>query len=115
MRDTLRSAFKEDTQGKQAKRNENRLVDIDNLRRDLHDRCATGIELFEALFVTWCHNSIATFTLCLLAEAYELASTLITRMYVGVEKCINALYSVYLFCRSWLWQTVLPTKLVSGC
>lgn len=35
-----------------------------------------GRDLFITLFNAWCHNPVATFGLCLLAEAYELASAL---------------------------------------
>eukprot|EP01138_Halocafeteria_seosinensis_P011165 gb/GECG01011403.1/.p1 GENE.gb/GECG01011403.1/~~gb/GECG01011403.1/.p1 ORF type:complete len:714 (+),score=100.82 gb/GECG01011403.1/:1-2142(+) len=103
VRDTLRSSFKTDSNGKQGKNSENGLVDIENLQRELHDRRATGIEVFEALFVTWCHNSIATFTLCLLAEAYELASTLITRMYVP-SKVFLAILPNLRICILWKMQ-----------
>lgn len=75
VRETLRGALG----GKQGAA-KSTMVDISTLQDQLHHRRATGIELFEALFVTWCHNSIATFSLCLLAEAYELASALVTRM-----------------------------------
>lgn len=35
-----------------------------------------GRDLFITLFNAWCHNPVATFSLCLLAQAYELASAL---------------------------------------
>ncbi|CAN0011364.1 unnamed protein product, partial [Phaeothamnion confervicola] len=34
-------------------------------------------ELFVALFSCWCHNPVSTFSLCILAQAYELSSQLI--------------------------------------
>lgn len=33
--------------------------------------------LFTALYRSWCHNAVATFALCLLAQAYEHASNLL--------------------------------------
>ncbi|EWC45551.1 hypothetical protein DRE_05409 [Drechslerella stenobrocha 248] len=36
-----------------------------------------GQTLFIALFRSWCHNAVATFCLCLLAQAYEQASNLL--------------------------------------
>ena len=37
-----------------------------------------GISLFLSLYRSWCHNPISCFTLCLLCQAYEHASNLIT-------------------------------------
>ncbi|KAF3934308.1 hypothetical protein ABW19_dt0207303 [Dactylella cylindrospora] len=37
-----------------------------------------GQTLFIALFRSWCHNAVATFCLCLLAQAYEQASNLLS-------------------------------------
>ncbi|KAJ3271216.1 hypothetical protein HDV01_006949 [Terramyces sp. JEL0728] len=37
-----------------------------------------GSALFSALYRSWCHNPIAVFSLCLLAQAYEHASNLMT-------------------------------------
>jgi vacuole morphology and inheritance protein 14 len=37
-----------------------------------------GSGLFYALYKSWCHNPIAVFSLCLLAQAYEHASNLMT-------------------------------------
>jgi len=39
-----------------------------------------GRDLFIALFKSWCHNPVATFSLCLLGQAYELASALVFQM-----------------------------------
>ena len=36
-------------------------------------------DLFIALFSSWCHNPVATFSLCLLSQAYNLSSKLILR------------------------------------
>lgn len=58
-------------------------VDAVELLEELRGRRATGHELFAALFSTWCHNPVATFSLCLLTEAYELAHRIIATMYVN--------------------------------
>lgn len=34
-------------------------------------------ELFAALFACWCHNPVATFSLCLLAQAYDVSAELV--------------------------------------
>jgi hypothetical protein len=36
-----------------------------------------GQSLFTTLFRSWCHNAVATFSLCLLAQAYEQAYNLL--------------------------------------
>jgi len=38
-----------------------------------------GLRVFSKLFHCWCHNPISTFSLCLLAQAYELSYDLIQR------------------------------------
>eukprot|EP00850_Spirogloea_muscicola_P012096 SM000077S21570 [mRNA] locus=s77:213707:218984:- [translate_table: standard] len=39
-----------------------------------------GQDLFNALYASWCHSPMATVNLCLLAQAYELSSTVISNM-----------------------------------
>lgn len=36
-----------------------------------------GQMLFTAIYKSWCHNAVAVFALCLLAQAYEHASNLL--------------------------------------
>ncbi|MCO5565034.1 hypothetical protein L7F22_018704 [Adiantum nelumboides] len=36
-----------------------------------------GSQLFNSLYRSWCHNAVATFSLCLLAQAYEHAANLL--------------------------------------
>eukprot|EP00850_Spirogloea_muscicola_P011853 SM000075S21942 [mRNA] locus=s75:91957:98287:- [translate_table: standard] len=43
-------------------------------------RTPEGQDLFNALYASWCHSPIATVNLCLLAQAYELSSTVISNM-----------------------------------
>lgn len=38
--------------------------------------------LFASLYRSWCHNAVAVFALCLLAQAYEHASNLLQILYV---------------------------------
>jgi vacuole morphology and inheritance protein 14 len=47
------------------------------LRQALTSRA--GGNLFEALYRSWCHNPVATFSLCLYAQAYEHADKLIPK------------------------------------
>ena len=42
----------------------------------------SGTEVFVTLYTTWSHSPIATFSLCLLAQAYELACSLVSKLYV---------------------------------
>jgi vacuole morphology and inheritance protein 14 len=42
-----------------------------------------GQNLFVTLYRSWSHNAVATFTLCLLAQAYEQASALLQILYIG--------------------------------
>lgn len=41
-----------------------------------------GQVLFVSLYNSWCHNAVATFSLCLLAQAYEHASNLLQTLYL---------------------------------
>lgn len=38
---------------------------------------------FVALFRSWCHNAVSTFSLCLLAQAYEQAYNLLQILYAS--------------------------------
>ena len=41
-----------------------------------------GQALFVTLYRSWCHNAVAVFSLCLLAQAYEHASNLLAILQV---------------------------------
>lgn len=43
---------------------------------------------FVALFRSWCHNSVSTFSLCLLAQAYEQAYNLLQVLSVWKNLCL---------------------------
>ena len=46
------------------------------------NRTQDGQTFFVALFKSWCYNAVATFSLCLLAQAYEHAYNLLLILYV---------------------------------
>ena len=49
-----------------------------NLKDLLND---TSRDLFTVLYRSWCHNPAATFSLCLLAQAYEHSAALVCKLY----------------------------------
>jgi len=51
------------------------LKDISNPSASTADR-----EMFICLFKCWCHNSVATFSLCLLSQTYDLSAALIQKL-----------------------------------
>lgn len=57
------------------------LADLRKRLRNLETR--DGQTFFVALFRSWCHNAVATFSLCLLAQAYEQAYNLLQILYGG--------------------------------
>ena len=52
-----------------------------------------GQMFFVALFRAWCHNSVATFSLCLLAQAYEQAYNLL-QIFADLEMTVNMLIQI---------------------
>lgn len=58
------------------------LADLRKRLRNLDSR--DGQSFFVSLFKSWCHNAVATFSLCLLAQAYEQAYHLLQILYVHV-------------------------------
>jgi vacuole morphology and inheritance protein 14 len=52
-----------------------------------------GAQLFVSLFKSWCHNSIAALSLCLLAQAYEHAF-LVLQIIVEFEITVNLLVQI---------------------
>lgn len=46
-----------------------------------------GQALFTTLYKSWCHNAVAVFSLCLLAQAYEHASNLLSILCVDSYHC----------------------------
>ncbi|KAI9882027.1 MAG: hypothetical protein M1823_006249 [Watsoniomyces obsoletus] len=52
-----------------------------------------GQTLFVTLFRSWCHNAVATFSLCLLAQAYEQAYNLL-QIFTELEMTIQMLIQI---------------------
>ena len=52
-----------------------------------------GQIFFVALFRSWCHNAVATFSLCLLAQAYEQAYNLL-QVFAELEMTVNMLIQI---------------------
>ena len=52
-----------------------------------------GQTFFVALFRAWCHNAVATFSLCLLAQAYEQAYNLL-QIFADLEMTVNMLIQI---------------------
>jgi vacuole morphology and inheritance protein 14 len=58
--------------------------ELADMRRRLKNlESKDGQVLFVSLYNSWCHNAVATFSLCLLAQAYEHASNLLQSLYVS--------------------------------
>ncbi|KAG9401018.1 hypothetical protein AC1031_009771 [Aphanomyces cochlioides] len=50
------------------------------LRRSFDAKASKeDVDVFTTIFKTWCHNPVSTFSLCLLAQSYELSSSLIQK------------------------------------
>ncbi|KAI9877244.1 MAG: hypothetical protein M1830_004453 [Pleopsidium flavum] len=67
------------------------LADLRKRLRNLETR--DGQTFFVALFRSWCHNAVATFSLCLLAQAYEQAYNLL-QIFAELEMTINMLIQI---------------------
>ncbi|KAK1248109.1 hypothetical protein MKX08_006329 [Trichoderma sp. CBMAI-0020] len=70
-----------------------------------------GQTLFVALFRSWCYNAVATFSLCLLSQAYEQAYNLLqifgeldmtVNMLIQVDKLVQLIESPVFTCKSFL-------------
>ncbi|KAH7245890.1 vacuolar protein 14 C-terminal Fig4p binding-domain-containing protein [Fusarium tricinctum] len=67
------------------------LADVRKRLRNLEAR--DGQTLFVALFRSWCYNAVATFSLCLLAQAYEQAYNLL-QIFGELDMTVNMLIQV---------------------
>ena len=67
------------------------LADLRKRLRNLETR--DGQTFFVALFRSWCHNAVATFSLCLLAQAYEHAYNLL-QIIAELEMTVNMLVQI---------------------
>ncbi|KTW29180.1 hypothetical protein T552_01137 [Pneumocystis carinii B80] len=52
-----------------------------------------GQSLFVSLYRCWCHNAVATFSLCLLAQAYEQAANLL-QIFAELEMTVSMLVQI---------------------
>lgn len=67
------------------------LADLRKRLRNLDSR--DGQTFFTVLFKAWCVNSVATFSLCLLAQAYEQAYNLL-QIFCEIEMTVNMLIQI---------------------
>lgn len=67
------------------------LADLRKRLRNLDTK--DGQAFFVALFRSWCHNAVATFSLCLLAQAYEQAYNLL-QIFAELEMTVNMLIQI---------------------
>lgn len=67
------------------------LADLRKRLRNLDNR--DGQTFFVTLFKAWCHNAVATFSLCLLAQAYEQAYNLL-QIIAELEMTVNMLIQI---------------------
>ncbi|KAF2267387.1 ARM repeat-containing protein [Lojkania enalia] len=67
------------------------LADLRKRLRNLDSR--DGQSFFVTLFKSWCHNAVATFSLCLLAQAYEQAYHLL-QIFADLEMTVNMLIQI---------------------
>ncbi|KAI9670077.1 MAG: hypothetical protein M1829_004804 [Trizodia sp. TS-e1964] len=67
------------------------LVDLRKRLRNLDTK--DGQTFFVTLFRSWCHNAVATFSLCLLAQAYEQAYNLL-QIFAELEMTVNMLIQI---------------------
>jgi len=67
------------------------LADLRRRLRNLDNK--DGQSFFVTLFKAWCHNAVATFSLCLLAQAYEQAYHLL-QVFADLEMTVNTLIQI---------------------
>ncbi|KAI0864671.1 vacuolar protein 14 C-terminal Fig4p binding-domain-containing protein [Xylaria cubensis] len=67
------------------------LTDLRKRLRNLETK--DGQMFFVALFRSWCYNAVATFSLCLLAQAYEAAYNLL-QIFAELEMTVNILIQI---------------------
>ncbi|KAF2746888.1 ARM repeat-containing protein [Sporormia fimetaria CBS 119925] len=67
------------------------LADLRKRLRNIDSR--DGQSFFVTLFKSWCHNAVATFSLCLLAQAYEQAYNLL-QIFADLEMTVNTLIQI---------------------
>ncbi|RMX63810.1 hypothetical protein KXD40_007339 [Peronospora effusa] len=66
----------------------------DILRRSFQPRASEDdVRVFTALFRSWCHNPIAAFSLCLLAQSYTLSAALISK-FADIDASVGFLMQI---------------------
>ncbi|KAF2878137.1 vacuolar protein 14 C-terminal Fig4p binding-domain-containing protein [Massariosphaeria phaeospora] len=84
------------------------LADLRRRLRNLDSKFQDGQSFFVSLFKSWCHNAVATFSLCLLAQAYEQAYHLLqifadlemtVIMLIQIDKLVQLLESPVFTCK----------------
>ncbi|KAG6622325.1 VAC14 family protein [Phytophthora cinnamomi] len=66
----------------------------DILRRSFQPRASEDdVQVFTALFRSWCHNPIAAFSLCLLAQSYSLSAALISK-FADIDASVGFLMQI---------------------
>ncbi|KAI8342347.1 vacuolar protein 14 C-terminal Fig4p binding-domain-containing protein [Chlamydoabsidia padenii] len=69
-------------------------IELSDLRKRLRNLDhKDGQRLFIALYRSWCHNSVATLSLCLLAQAYEHAANML-QVFAELEITVNMLIQI---------------------
>ncbi|SAL98607.1 hypothetical protein [Absidia glauca] len=69
-------------------------MELSDLRKRLRNLDhKDGQRLFIALYRSWCHNSVATLSLCLLAQAYEHAANML-QVFAELEITVNMLIQI---------------------
>ena len=61
--------------------------------KSAEDKEIEGSRVFAALFHCWCHNPVATFSLCLLAQAYDVAFALVKK-FSDIEVTVGFLMQI---------------------
>jgi len=73
-----------------------------------------GQALFVTLYRSWCHNAVSVFSLCLLAQAYEHASNLLSILSVHIICHTPQLLTLYLaIVPNWRSRSRSSSKLTS--
>ncbi|KAJ3101115.1 hypothetical protein HDU97_001640 [Phlyctochytrium planicorne] len=68
--------------------------ELSDLRRKLKNlETRDGLLLFAALYRSWCHNPVAAFSLCLLAQAYEHAANVL-QIFAELEITVTLLIQI---------------------
>ena len=75
--------------------------ELSMLRRSLKEcfdpsASVSDCQMFASLFACWCHNPVATFSLCLLAQSYDLSAKLILK-FAEVDVTVGFLMQVRLW------------------